>query len=132
MSKRLFLAATLVALSVLGSSAVAQEHGPPAGGSDKNLKEAASDLKGRSIEMERVSREAKKDEKRDTPQPANFDEIKEDFERIQIVNNDILQPTVESKTINYQRVSESSEEIEKRASRLRTNLFGARREKQRV
>jgi hypothetical protein len=132
MSKRLFLAVTLISLGVLCSSAVAQEHGPPAGGSDKNLREAASDLKGRSVEMERVSREAKKPdkEKSATAQPANFAEIKEDFERIQIVNNDVLQPANESATIDYQRVLESAQEIEKRAARLRTNLFGVRREKQ--
>ena len=132
MNKRLFLAVTLISLSVLCSSAVAQEHGPPAGGSDKNLREAASDLKGRSVEMERVSREAKKPdkEKSTTPQPANFAEIKEDFERMQIVNDDVLQPAGESATIDYQRVLESAQEIEKRAARLRNNLFGVRREKQ--
>ena len=130
MSKRLFLAATLLALSVFCSSAAAQEHGPPAGGSDKNLKEAVSDVKGRSIEMERVSRESKKTDKRDTPQPANFAEIKEDFERIQISNNEVLQPAIESAKIDYQRVLESAQEIEQRAARLRINLFGARPEKQ--
>jgi hypothetical protein len=124
MSKRLFLAATLLALSVFCSSAAAQEHGPPAGGSDKNLKEAVSDVKGRSIEMERVSRESKKTDKRDTPQPANFAEIKEDFERIQISNNEVLQPAIESAKIDYQRVLESAQEIEQRATRLRINLFG--------
>lgn len=132
MSKRFFLAVTLISLSVLCSSAEAQEHGPPAGGSDKNLREAASDFKGRSVEMERVSREAKKPDKdkSTTPQPANFGEIKEDFERMQIVNNDVLQPAGESATIDYQRVLESAQEIEKRAARLRNNLFGVRRENQ--
>ena len=130
MNKRLLLAAILLTLPTLASSAIAQEHGPPAGGSDKNLREAASDLKGRSVEMERVSREAKKPDKSTTPQPANFAEIKEDFERMQIVNNDVLQPASERATIDYQRVLESAQEIEKRAARLRNNLFGVRRENQ--
>jgi hypothetical protein len=120
MNERLFLAAILVTTTMV-SSAIAQEHGPPAGGSDKNLKEAASDVKGRSIEMERIGREKKKP---DSSRPApSFAEIKEDFERIQIINNDVLQAGPSNATTDYERVSESAGEIGRRAIRLRSNLF---------
>lgn len=123
MNKRLFLAAILVSLSTLVSSAIAQqEHGPPAGGSDKNLREAASDVKGRSIEMDRIGREKKKP---DSSGPApTFAEIKEDFERIQVINSDVLQAGPPNGTTDYERISESAAEITKRAIRLKSNLFG--------
>src|SRR5688572_18461415 len=100
MSKRLFLAAVLVITPALSSIAAGQDHGPPAGGSDKNLRESGSDLKGRSNEIERIGRDAKKpkstasDAKSETASAPNFAEIKEDFERIQIINSDLFQASV--------------------------------------
>ena len=125
MSKHLFLAAVLIITSTL-SSVVAQEHGPPAGGSDRNLREEASPIKGRSNEMERVKRDAEKPERREGPEsrPApNFSEIKEDFERIQLINNDVLQANASSGKLDYQVISESAAELKKRAVRLKSNLF---------
>jgi hypothetical protein len=125
MSKRLLLAAVLVITPTL-TSVVAQTPGPPAGGSDRNLRDEMSPIKGRSNEMERVKRDAEKPEKSNQPgksesRPApNFAEIKEDFERIQIINNDVLQA---SGTPDVQVISESAAEIKKRAIRLKSNLF---------
>lgn len=122
MSRRLLLAAVLIITPAL-SSVVAQEHGPPAGGSDRNLRDESSPIKGRSNEIERVKRDAEKPEKSNRPEsrPApNFTEIKEDFERIQIINNDVLQA---SGAPDYQVISDSAAEIKKRAIRLKSNLF---------
>ena len=122
MSKRLLLAAVLVITPTL-TSVVAQQPGPPAGGSDKNLRDEMSPIKGRSNEMERVKRDAEKSNKPDKSESRttlNFAEIKEDFEHIQIINNDVLQA---SGTPDYQVISESAAEIKKRATRLRSNLF---------
>ena len=131
MNKRLFLAAALVLTPTLFSSVVAQDHGPPAGGSDKNLRDSASDLKGRSNEIERVGRDAKKsDSPPATPPAPNFPEIKEDFERIQIINSDVLQAHASNGKPEYQRVSESAAEIKKRAIRLKSNLFAPKPTKQ--
>ena len=127
MNMRLFFAAILVIVSIPSSAAVAQDHGPPAGGSDKNLRDSSSDVKGRSNEIERVTRDAKKpDSRRSESQPApapNFEQIKEDFERIQIINGDVLQAPVPSGGHNYERISESASELNNRAIRLRSNLF---------
>lgn len=127
MNKRLLLAAILLTLPTLASSAIAQEHGPPAGGSDRNLKESASDIKGRSVEMERVERETKKRDSRPAP---SFAEIKEDFERIQIINGDVLQAKFPNGTPNYERISEAAGEITSRAMRLKSNLFATDSRKQ--
>jgi hypothetical protein len=128
MIKRLFLAAVLVTTPALLTSVVAQDHGPPAGGSDKNLRDSSSDLKGRSNEIERVSRDAKKTDNRgrvaekpeSRPAP-NFAEVKEDFERIQTINSDVLQASTSKP--DYGRISESAADIGKRAIRLKSNLF---------
>ena len=128
MSKRLFLAAVLLITPAFVPAAVAQDHGPPAGGSDKNLRDSSSDLKGRSIEIERIGRDAKKPDsrRRDADKPAtppvpNFTEIKEDFERIQIINSDLFQTSASKR--DYGRISESAAEINMRAIRLTSNLF---------
>lgn len=123
MKTLLFLAAILVTMSSLVSSAIAQEHGPPAGGPDKNLREAASDVKGRSVEMERIGR--KKKEPDNSPPAPTFAEIKEDFERIQIINSDVLQASPANGTIDYERISKSAAEITRRAIRLSSNLFAS-------
>lgn len=137
MTKLLFLAAVLVITPILLSSAVAQEHGPPAGGSDKNLRDSASDLKGRSNEIERVGRDAKKPDSRgrdaenpDSLPAPNFSQIKEDFERIQIINSDDLQANASSLKADYERISEAAAEIEKRGIRLKSNLFPPKSTKQ--
>lgn len=136
MNKRLFLVIAVAILATLATPAAAQDHGPPAGGSDKNLRDAASDVKGRSIEMDRMERDAKKPDSRkdaDKPQsqPApNFLQIKEDFEQIQLINSDVLQASPSSVKPDYQRISESAGEIEKRAIRLKANLFPPKSTKQ--
>lgn len=127
MNRHLFLATVVAIIATVSSTVVAQEHGPPAGGSDKNLRDSGSDLKGRSNEMERVKRDA---EKAETSTPPGFSQIKEDFERIQIINTDVLQVNTSSGTPPYERISEAAAEIEKRAIRLKSNLFPPKSGKQ--
>lgn len=49
--------------------------------------------------------------------------IKEDFTRIQIVNNEMMRKVFDDEVLDYKRISESIGEIRKRASRLRENLM---------
>ena len=87
-----------------------------------------SDIKKRSIELERMKREAGK-------RPANkdvtreFPNIKEDFEQIQILNNNILKLTSAETPINYAVVLKSVSEINHRAVRLNSNLFSTEPDK---
>lgn len=126
MKKNLLLAIVIAIVTTL--PVVAQDHGPPTGGSDKNLRDSASDVKGRSNEMERVKRDIEKTEKETATGAApGFSQIKEDFERIQIVNSDTLQVNAAGPPA-YGSIAEAAAEIEKRALRLKTNLFPTKSE----
>jgi hypothetical protein len=54
---------------------------------------------------------------------ARFPQIKEDFERIQLINSNVLQPIASARGFDYGRISEATGEIKKRATRLKSNLF---------
>ena len=95
---------------------------PPPGAGDKNLGDR--NVKDRSIELERVSRESKK------ATPANkedrerqFLEIKEDFERIQHSQSEIVDGYTKGKTVDYEKISENAEKIQVGSRRLMGNLF---------
>jgi hypothetical protein len=93
MKKQLLLAILPLVLSVVSTSAQ--------GGLEqaaKNARDQFSDIKNRSIELERMKREANKRPASDNSAPG-FPEVKEDFEQIQKINSDFLQPTV-IKTLN--------------------------------
>src|ERR1043165_884437 len=49
--------------------------------------------------------------------------IREDFTRIQVVNNEMMRKIFEEKMLDYKSISESISEIRKRATRLKENLM---------
>lgn len=51
-----------------------------------------------------------------------FPQIKEDFKLIQIVNNNMMETLFVKKSVDYKLISDSTEEINKRARRLQKNL----------
>ncbi len=115
--KRTFLL-TLVALVALAAGVSAQTIED----SVLRAKDRSSDIKNRSNELERMRREA------DTPDKpisheVKFPEIKDDFERIQIVNGEVLQPTATQSKPDLPAVCQAASEIKKRAIRLHSNLF---------
>lgn len=75
----------------------------------------------RSAEIERVRREALKPEKE--TEPPRFPEIKDDFEKIQLIVADLSRPEAAAGVPDYGRVAGAVEEVGKRAERLRSNLF---------
>ena len=106
---------------VTGSLVSGQSQAPPGAG-DKNLSDR--NIKDRSIELERVSREMKKA----TPaskedQERQFSEIKEDFERIQQSQSEIVDGYTKAKTVDYRKISENAEKIHAGGNRLMGNLF---------
>ncbi|MEP6924173.1 MAG: hypothetical protein ABI954_06895 [Pyrinomonadaceae bacterium] len=116
MKRTLFLTIFIVVGSVIGI--FAQSHVSEA---VQNAKDRFSEFKNRSNELERMRRDA------DTPvRPAThevkFPEIKEDFEQIQIINND-LQPNAALANPDLQAVYKAAGEIRKHALRLQSNLF---------
>ncbi|MDQ3321261.1 MAG: hypothetical protein M3525_02195 [Acidobacteriota bacterium] len=119
MKKQLLLAILLLALSVVSASAQGSLEQAA-----KNARDQFFDIKNRSIELERMKREANK-----RPASANsahgFPEIKEDFEQIQKINSDFLQPTIIKTPVDYAAVLKSVSEVNRRAVRLKANLFSA-------
>lgn len=108
----------------------------PAGAGDKNLRD--TDVKGRSNELERIDRDARKEpgkkkvKSAQTPaaaaQPENrlaakYDEIKTDYEQIQLSQDSIIKAYKSGEKIDYAQIGKSSAEINKSAMRLNSNLF---------
>ncbi|HEX8181275.1 MAG TPA: hypothetical protein VF525_17165 [Pyrinomonadaceae bacterium] len=122
MNRRLLLPALFV-LSAWPMLVAAQISGR-GGISTGSPKDKAIEDKIRSDEIERIKRDAEKPDQRTDPQ---FPLIKQDFERIQIINNEVLQadapPTPAAS--DYARIAAAASEIKKRAARLKANLFPA-------
>jgi hypothetical protein len=118
MLKKLFLTIFLLTVSVAASPA---QNNPEQ--AILNARDRFFDIKTRSIEIERMKRDANK-------QPVSedftlkFPEIKEDFEQIQKINSDILQLTIKT-PVNYASVAKFASKINQRAVRLKSNLFPA-------
>jgi len=51
-----------------------------------------------------------------------FPQINDDFQRIQVIHNELVKMLKTDKSLTYSRVSELSGEMKKRSGRLRTNL----------
>ena len=103
------------------SSDLASAQLPPGAGTGGRRDKSIED-KYRSDEMERVRREAVRPADRPT---TRFPQIKEDFERIQVINSDLLQAHNSNAGLDYDRISDAAAEIRKRATRLKSNLFPA-------
>jgi hypothetical protein len=118
MTKQFFLTTIVLLGSALWSSANAQL--PPGVGTGGRRDKSIED-KYRSDELERLRRDSNTPSYR--PTTARFPEIKEDFERIQIINSDLLRVAGAAAALDYERISEGAAEITKRATRLKSNLF---------
>lgn len=135
MKKSVFVAGIILVTGIY-LNVDAQISAPPGAG-DKNLQDR--DVKGRSVEMERISRDAKKSDKakkNDKNQPntevspqttsdldLKYPEIKEDFEQLQMSYDSVVKSYKPDATTDYKMIVESSAEIKKRAERLKINLF---------
>ena len=112
-----------VCFSLAAGSLVSGQSPAPPGAGDKNLGDR--NVKERSVELERVSRDMKKAapaSKEDRER--QFREIKEDFERIQNSQSEIVDGYTKAKTVDYEKISENAEKIHVGAKRLMENLFG--------
>lgn len=79
----------------------------------------------RSIDLERVKRDANKRAPRETgkEQAIKFALVKEDFEDIQKSQDSIINAYTTGKEINYEKISNAASDIKKHALRLAVNLF---------
>ncbi len=89
-----------------------------------NAREQFFDIKNRSIELERMKRDShKRPVSRDVTR--KFPAIKENFEQIQKINSDVFKLTSVKTPIDYAVVLKFVSEINRRAIRLKSNLFSA-------
>lgn len=110
------LLVTFVALSsALSISSSSFQRSATVSPKDKSIED-----KYRSDEIERVRRSTVT--KREI-YVTRFTQIKEDFERIQLINSNTLQTISFHSATDYGRISEAAGEIKKRAARLKSNLF---------
>ncbi len=104
----------------------------PPGAGDTNLQD--NTIKMRSVEIERVKRDANKDNPESFAPinqeiKAKFPQIKEDFEAVQILQAAIIKAYTTGKIIDYKMIQTSAENINKKAKRLDSNLFASRLER---
>lgn len=133
MKKPIILVAMILAAAAF-SNVEAQVTPPGAG--DKDLRD--TNVKGRSNELERIDREARKSGKRGskdrTPQSSKteqpedalatkYEEIKLDFEQIQKSQDSIITSYKSGEKVDYAQIGKSALEIKKSATRLNSNLF---------
>jgi len=78
--------------------------------------EMETELRIRSLE-----KESRRPAEADRPRLAHA-QLKEDFERLQTVNNRMMATTFSDNVLDYKTISDASAEINKRASRLLSNL----------
>jgi hypothetical protein len=125
MKKALILAVVVLAAGSL--SAVTAQDAPTV--STPSIADNASPLdnsiKMRSVELERVKREAEKTAtiRRDNGKELNFSLIKDDFEGIQMAQMEIVKIYSTSEVIDYKAIASHADKITEMATRLRGNVF---------
>lgn len=139
LAKMLVLIIFLLAVAMF-SSVSAQTTAPPGAG-DRDLRD--TNVKGRSNELERIDREARKADNNKTSKSAKvknekesedrlaakYEEIKTDFEQIQQSQNSIVSTYTTGEKIDYGQIGKFAMEINKSAIRLNSNLFPPAEEK---
>lgn len=116
--------AVVVCLFALTGSAWSQREAPP-GSSDTGPMDRSS--KDRSIELERIKRDANKPDLKAQQPPladaAKFEQIKEDFEGLQRRQDEILKAYTTGNQIDLEKIASDSDQMNKHAVRLEANLF---------
>lgn len=119
--KKLILSGLFMVLFVFSANLSAQVM--PPGSSDKNLDDR--NVKDRSIELDKVKRDAEKADKNEQGAQLKFTEIKEDFEKIQMLQSGIIEAYTKGKQVDYAKISSNADDMSKSGTRLKGNLFAA-------
>lgn len=98
---------------------------PPTPVGESDLRD--NTIKMRSIELERVKRNAAKMRPNESTKELEikFAETKENFEKIQLLQDSIIKTYTTGEKINYSKISKLASDIRKRSVWLDENLFGA-------
>lgn len=122
------LGAILSLLIIMASAAFAQQApgngpglaGPPPGATPK---EQSQDRQNREFRLRNVERDAAKAQINQQRLKAAIEIVKQDFKRIQIVRNELVDDLVAQKPLDYKLIAERTGEINKRAHRLKTFMM---------
>jgi hypothetical protein len=113
----------LVLLTILMAPAVARSQ----------LRTGGSGIRDRNRAMDEHDREInrmKNDAKAATERRRNlFPQINEDFQRIQVIHNEMVRMLQSDKGLNYDRLADLTDDMKKRSTRLRQNLALPERKK---
>jgi hypothetical protein len=131
--EKIFVLIALIFSTTVCSNIYAQGEAPPGAG-DKNLRD--NNIKSRSLDLERVDRDARKKDKSDEKSAANtssaktedqltakYAEIKTDFEQIQLSQDAVIKAYQGTGKIDYAQIGKSALEINTSGTRLNSNLF---------
>jgi len=127
--KKIFILIALVVSTAICSNIYAQRETPPGAG-DKDLRD--TDVKRRSMEMERIDREAHKTNqtavnpraaKAEDKLAVKYAEIKKDYEQIQLSQDVVIKTYQDGGKIDNAQIGKSALEINGSAIRLKSNLF---------
>ena len=112
----------LVLLTILIAPSVARSQFRPGGGiRDRNR---VMDDHDRDINRMKNDAKAATERRRNL-----FPQINEDFQRIQVIHNELVRMLQSEKGLNYDRLADLTDDMKKRSSRLRQNLALPEREK---
>jgi hypothetical protein len=91
---------------------------------DSDIRDPNS-MRMRELQLERIKRESSKIKwtRTDEELSSKFNEIKDDFEKIQKLQASIIKAYTTGKTINYTKINQDSTEMSKKARNLNANLF---------
>jgi len=109
----------LVLLTIFASAEAARSQTPSA-----NYPGPAARENNRSMDdYDRTINRMKNDAKAVNERRRNlFPQINEDFQRIQVIHNEIVRMLQPDKSLNYDRLAELTDDMKKRSVRLRENL----------
>lgn len=122
---RKFKLLSFIAVTFSAAGISAQMPPPPIPKAEAEIRD--NSIKMRSMELERIKREAAKPfvESTGKEREIRFARIKKDFESIQKRQDSIIRIYTTGRKIDYAKIGEAAAEMTKDASRLDKNLFGA-------
>lgn len=114
------LAVCVLLLILLGGVALAQQPGVPPPVPSVDPRAAQRDMSRREMLLRGLGGDG--EQTNDRQIQAAIDQIKQDFKRIQIIRNEMIDYLTVQKPFDYKLVAEHAGEIRKRASRLQSAL----------
>ena len=100
----------------------AQRRGPGSGSPSPAIRERNRTLDEYDRTLNRMRNDAKA-RALNSRRRSLFPQIDEDFQRIQVIHNEIVRMFQPDKSPNYDRLAELTDDLKKRTARLRENLF---------